>query len=201
MIRRWPLVAAVASVLLTVGATSADASTVPSGERMLGRNGIEPVYDAETGAIGYTLIPVNAPDPVKADPRSWAPMYVPVYPVSVSTDVGTLLCQHTPVENCPSHGDPIAGLAQSLMPTVYGGGVLGHDHLMDLPGGDDFNIAWEPIVVLFTSTDAAREHITTEAQIDAAVARGDAIEIPLPQLTFTCTAVPASVYGRATPIV
>jgi hypothetical protein len=112
-----------------------------------------------------------------------------------------MICQHTPVENCPSHGNAIAGLAQSVMPSVYGAGVLGHDHVLDFPGGQDFNVAWEPVVVLFTSSAAANEHLTTDAQIAAAVGRGDAIEIPLPQLTFDCTAVSASVYNRATPVV
>lgn len=200
MVRRLPLVVAIACALLMFATVSAGASTVPSGERVLGQDGVEPAYNAETGSIGYILVPGNAPDPVKADPRSWAPIYLPVYPVSAEEHVGKMICQHTPVENCPSHGNAIAGLAQSVMPDVYGDGVLGHDHVLDFPGGQDFNVAWEPIVVLFTSTAAANEHITTDAQIDAAVGRGDAIEIPLPQLTFDCTAVSASVYNRATPV-
>lgn len=200
MVRKWPVAVAMAAALLTLAAVPAGASTVPSGERVLGRDGVEPAYNDATGSIGYIMVPANAPDPVKANPTSWAPIYLPVYPVSAAPSVGTLICQHTPVENCPSHGDAIAGLAQQVMPSVYGAGVLGHDHLLDFPGGSDFNVAWEPIVVLFTSSSAANEHITTEAQLDAAIARHDAIEIPLPQLTFDCVAVSASVYNRATPV-
>jgi hypothetical protein len=54
--------------------------------------------------------------------------------------------------------------------------------------------------VLFTNTAAANKHIVTDAQIDADVARGDAIEIPLPLTTFTCASVPARVYQLATPL-
>jgi hypothetical protein len=60
-------------------------------------------------------------------------------------------------------------------------------------------VAWEPILVLFTSTAAANEHLLTDAAIDAAVDRGDAIEVPLPQLTFHCEAVSARVYELGTP--
>ncbi len=94
----------------------------------------------------------------------------------------------------------MAGLAQSVEPSVYGDGVLGHDHVMDYPGGADFNIAWEPIAVLFTNSAAANEHLLTDAQIQAAVDRGDAIEIPLPALTFHCAAVSAAVWARGTPM-
>jgi len=86
------------------------------------------------------------------------------------------------------------------MPSVYGSGVLGHDHLMDFPGGADFNVAWEPILVLFTSKAAANEHLLTDAQIEAAVERGDAIEVPVPDLTFHCSRVSARVYEISTPL-
>lgn len=61
-------------------------------------------------------------------------------------------------------------------------------------------IAWVPTLVLFTSTAAANHHIITEAQLDAAVDRHDAIEILLPELTFLCAVVPAAVYARGTPL-
>lgn len=172
----------------------------PSGERQLGQSLLEPVYDAEhAGAIGYVSTPMHAP--MHANPNAWSPIYIPVYPTSASASVGTLLCQHTPTsDNCPDHGPEVAGLAQSAMPNVYGDGVLGHDHVMDYPGGNDFNIAWEPIAVLFTSPAAANEHLLTDTQIQAAVDRGDAIEIPLPPLTFHCAAVSAAVWERGTPV-
>ena len=110
------------------------------------------------------------------------------------------MCAHTPAENCPTHWQVIADAAAQIMPSLYGSGVLGHDHLMDFPGGADFNVAWEPILVLFTSTAAANEHLLTDAQIDAAVDRGDAIEVPLPDATFHCQAVSARVYALGTPL-
>jgi len=170
---------------------------IPSGERVVGQSVLEPTYDDEhAGAIGFVSTPIHAP--MNANPHSWAPFFVVVYPVT--STVGVLSCEHTPVENCPDHGPGIAGLAQSVQPGVYGTGVLGHDHLMDYPGGSDFNIAWEPIVVLFTKSSAANEHLLTDNQIEEAVARGDAIEIPLPALTFHCEPVSAAVWARGTPV-
>jgi hypothetical protein len=174
-------------------------AAIPSGERIVGQSALEPVYDAEhAGAIGYVSTPIHAP--MHANPNAWAPFYVVVYPVT--SHVGTVLCAHIPVDNCPDHGPEIAGLAQQVAPDVYGGGVLGHDHLMDYPGGADFNVAWEPIAVVFTNSAAANtQHLLTDAQIDAAVTRGDAVEIELPEATFHCAAVAAAVWARGTPVV
>ena len=58
--------------------------------------------------------------------------------------------------------------------------MIGHDHLMDFPGGADFNIAWEPVIVLFTNKEAANEHVLTDTRIEELVASGDAIEVPAP---------------------
>ena len=72
---------------------------------------------------------------------------------------------------------------------------------MATPGsGGDFNIAWEPILVLFTSSAAANTHLTTLAQIKAAESSGLAFEVPLPQLTFHCEVVPANLYANSTPV-
>ena len=203
MRRRTAAMTAAASVVLAVVVViPAAASSIPSGERVLGQSVLEPVYnDEQSGTIGYVMTPMKAPDPVKSNPRSWSPFYLPVYPVG--STVGPLVCEHKP-DNCPTHGNIIAGAAAAIMPGVYGpadgSGVLGHDHLMDFPGGADFNVAWEPVLVLFTSKAAANEHIVTDAAIDAAVERGDAIEVPLPQATFHCQAVPARVYNMAKPL-
>jgi len=86
------------------------------------------------------------------------------------------------------------------MPSVYGDGVAGHDHLAGVASsGGDFNVIWEPVLVLFTSKEAATQRITTDAQVDAAVNGGNATEVPLPQLDFNCTIVGAAVYNHATP--
>jgi hypothetical protein len=164
---------------------------------VVGQSVVEPVYnDEQAGTIGYVSTPMHTP--MHANPSAWSPFYLPVYPVG--STVGALVCAHTPAENCPTHGQAIADAAAQIMPGVYGSGVLGHDHLMDFPGGADFNVAWEPILVLFTSKAAANEHLLTDAQIDAAVDRGDAIEVPLPDATFHCQAVPARVYALGTPL-
>ena len=199
MIKRLMLLAAVTAMMLGAGISAASASSIPSGERVKGQSVREPVYnDEQAGTIGYVSTPMNAPNPVNANPHAWSPFFVPVYPMG--STVGPLLCQHVPQENCPPHGDGIAAAAATIMPSVYGSGVLGHDHLMDFPGGADFNVAWEPILVLFTSKAAANEHLLTDAQIDAAVDRGDAIKVPVPDLTFHCSRVSARVYELSTPL-
>jgi hypothetical protein len=114
-----------------------------------------------------------------------------------------LNCLDIPVENCPDHGPPIAGLAQSVNPGgVYTGEVIGHDHLVGIAStGGDFNILWEPVVILFTNPAAANVHVTTLAQVEAALAgpTPDAIAIPLPGATFHCAAVSSAAYARGTP--
>jgi hypothetical protein len=86
------------------------------------------------------------------------------------------------------------------MPAVYGDGVLGHDHLMDFPGAAEWNVAWEPVLVLFTSKAAANEHLLTDEQIDAAIDRGDAIEIEVPEATFHCQKVSSVLYAGGVPL-
>jgi hypothetical protein len=192
---------------VSFGVASAAASSIPSGQRTLGQSVLEPVYnDEDAGAIGYIMQPENAPQPVHANPTAWAPFYLVVYPVNSTVALTTtLLCRHLPApDNCPTHGNNIANLAVAREPAVYGVGVAGHDHLMDFPGGSDFNIAWEPTVVLFTPqgvTDGAvNEHILTDAQIQAALLSKDAIEVQLPTRTFICASVPERLYDMATPL-
>jgi hypothetical protein len=86
-------------------------------------------------------------------------------------------------------------------PGVYGSNPFllpGHDHLVDPPGGQDFNVAWEVIEVLFTN-NAHITHLTTEAAIDAAVAAGNAREVDL-GFAFHCAVVSAAAYQHGTPI-
>jgi hypothetical protein len=207
MLRRLTVLVATASFLLAVaGASAGTADSIPSGQRVLGQNVLEPVYnDENAGQIGYILQPEKVAQPVNASPVAWAPFYLVVYPVgSAVPATTTLLCQHLPVDNCPTHGPGIAALAQAMEPSVYSAGVAGHDHLMDFPGGPDFNIAWEPMVVLFTpqgiADGADNVHVLTDAQISALVSSGDAEVVPRPTRTFTCASVPAAVYERATPV-
>jgi hypothetical protein len=192
-----------ASLVGVIQSPTAAAAGVPSGERIHGQSTLEPVYDDTTGNTTFIKTPNNAP--LNANPRAWAPFYVVVYPTSAAASVGTLQCAHVPADNCPDHGPPIALGAAAANPTVYGppdgSGVLGHDHLLAPPGsGGDFNIAWEPVLVLFITSDAAKTHLTTLAQIDFAVSHGQAFEVKLPQLTFHCEVVPAIVYANSTPV-
>ena len=195
--------AAAVAVLAVIAIPAATADSIPSGEVVVGKTVVEPAYDDQTGAIRYLLTPMNAPDPVKSNPIASAPLYLPVYPKG--STVGTTVCEDLPVENCPDHGAAIAGAAQFFTNLrgfhTYDGGVIGHDHLMSGPGSHgDFNVAWVPTLVLFTSTAAANEHLITDAAVEAAVLRGDAFEVPLPQLTFLCAVVPAAVYARGVPL-
>lgn len=194
------LALALALMLALIAPSSgAAASGLPSGERVNGQSTLEPVYDDMTGQIRYVNTPAGAL--VHANPRAWAPFYLPVYPMSAANAIGVVNCAHSPADNCPDHGPELAAAAMQIMPGVYGAGVWGHDHLMSGPSsGGDFNIAWEPILVLFTSPTAANTHITTLAQLNAARSSGAVILIPLPALTFHCSVVSAAVYNHATPV-
>jgi len=200
--RRFTVGLLAAGLVLALGAAPASAST-PSGERMFGQAAVEPAYNDMTGNATYLLTPVHAPNPVHTNRKAWAPIYLPVYPTG--STVGTLNCMGIP-GNCPDHDLLVAGAAMQMKPDVYGGGVIGHDHLLAVPAsGGDFNIAWQPVLVLFTSKAAANEHLTTLAQINAAVKAGNAVEVwsgenEVPNLTFVCAVVPAGIYWRAKPL-
>ena len=212
MSRRLVFMVVAASALVTgLSVLPAGASSLPSGERLVGGTPshggtvLEPVYDDMTGLIRYVSTPRGAPNPVNSNPVAAAPFYLPVYPAGSTVGV-TLNCQDVPAENCPDHGPAVAGLAQALEPGVYGGGVIGHDHLMAGPGSHgDFNVAWVPTLVLFTNSAAANTHITTLAQLNAMIASGDVKTVPLdgtngfPNLTFHCSVVSAAAYARGVP--
>ena len=212
MSRRLVFMVVAASALVTgLSVLPAGASSLPSGERLVGGTPshggtvLEPVYDDMTGQIRYVSTPRGAPNPVNSNPVAAAPFYLPVYPAGSTVGV-TLNCQDVPAENCPDHGPAVAGLAQALEPGVYGGGVIGHDHLMAGPGSHgDFNVAWVPTLVLFTNSAAANTHITTLAQLNAMIASGDVKTVPLdgtngfPNLTFHCSVVSAAAYARGVP--
>jgi hypothetical protein len=200
-------------------AASAASSTgpPPSGQRMYGNTtfssaaghftggggAIEPAYDDTTGGVVY----IQTPNRSQAHPNAHnvAPLYLPVYPAGSGIDPSTLDCTHVPADNCPDHGPAVAGAAATIDPGVYSdlaghNLVVGHDHLLGIASsGGDFNVLWEPTLVLFTSVAAASQHITTLAQINAAVGAGEAFLVPLPQLDFHCSVVSAAAYQRATP--
>jgi hypothetical protein len=200
MMRRFFSAALGVGALIVVGilvsTTAAFADTLPSGEVTVGQTVIEPAYNIGTGGIIYLSTPKHAV--VHPNSHQVAPLYLPVYPRD--SLVGTLNCQDFPVENCPDHGPLIAGLAQAEVPGVYGEGVLGHDHLGGVASSHtDFNVNWEPVVVLFTSP-AAVQHITTLSQLESALAHEEVKEIRLPAATFHCAIVSGAVYARGTPL-
>jgi hypothetical protein len=221
MNRRVLFALLVAVSVVGLSALPAGATTsAPTGERINGgHNGhggtvIEPVYDDMTGATRYVSTPTGTAHPVPTNPGATAPFYLPVYPIDSSVPSSfTLNCQDTTAtttENCPDHGPGVAALAQLFEPGVYGGGVAGHDHLMSGPGSHgDFNVAWVPTLVLFTQPQFANQHLVTLTDVTNAVSSGQAILVPLdgtpfegkpvPNLTFHCSVVAASVYAHSVP--
>ena len=212
----------IGSLALLIAVSASPAGSAPSGQRMYGDTSfdfasgfftggggtVEPAYDASTGTLVYLQTPNHVPvnltnvpiNPATGGPVNVAPIYLPVYPEGSGIDPATLNCAHVPADNCPDHGPGVAGAAMSIVPSVYGGGVVGHDHLVGIKStGGDFNVLWEPVLVLFTNAQAAKTHLTTLAQITAAEAAGNAFEVPLPQLTFHCSAASAAGYERDTP--
>lgn len=181
---------------------------------------IEPAYNDSTGTLVYLRTPNNS-KPAKNLPKKLvpfpdlgpdylgfsmpvnvAPIFLPVYPVHWF-DGGpsvTLNCSDVP-ENCPDHGPGVAGAAAGTVPSVYGGGVLGHDHLVGVANtGGDFNVLWEPVLVFFNDTTHQGEHITTLARITQLYKAGDVTLLPLPQLTFPCSVEGPAAYEKATPV-
>lgn len=206
---------------LMAGATASSASTMPNGEvtygsatfdsatgTFVGGGGtIEPAYDDTTGTLIYLQTPIDAPvhpakqiDPSTGMPVNVAPIYITVYPKGSGIDPAGLNCSHVPADNCPDHGGAIAGAAKQIVPSVYGDGVIGHDHLAGVAStGGDYNVLWEPVLVLFTNPAAATHHLTTLAQINADLSAGAIKEVPLPQLDFNCILVSAGMYNEGTP--
>ena len=218
MLKRIMFVAILSGLVMTLGGfagvAAASASTMPSGQVMYGNSTfdpttghfvggggtIEPAYNSGTG----TLIYLQTPNKAKVNPNDHnvAPLYLPEYPAGSGIDPASLNCAHVPADNCPDHGPLLAGVAISTEPSVYtpNGGVLGHDHLAGIASsGGDFNVIWEPVLVLFKSVQDASQHITTLAQLNAAKAAGKVIEIPLPQADFHCSVVSAAAYARGIP--
>ena len=192
---RFWLVLLVAMGALLTGVTAADAQ-VPSGERQLGRTIIEPGYDDRTGELIYIMTPMGTPSPSHANAHAISPLFIVVYPNAAADAVGMMNCAHEGGDNCGDHGPGIADLAQATVPNVYGDGVWGHDHIMNGTGGSDFNVTWQVVVVLFTNLDAAKTHITTEAQLDAAIDAGDAFSIVTPTILHA-NLVAKATYDRA----
>jgi hypothetical protein len=174
---------------------------VPSGEVTFGQSVVEPTYNGLDGSFSYLLTPehrhINPNAPV-------AEIYLIMYPTEVAGTIGTVICAHQPLDNCPDHGPLLASLAEAMSP-VYANGVWGHDHIADMPtapklGGGEFEVSWLPIMVLFNSLDTASTHFTTTEQVEEAEAQGLITEVPLPPATFHGNPVSAAVYNNGTPV-
>ena len=162
---------------------------------------IEPAIDDANGSLTYLLTPNNSTTMPNA--HNVAPLDLPVYPAGSGIDPAILNCSHVPADNCADHGPGVAGGAmffeESHLLDVDDGGVLGHDHLVGIANTKgDFNVIWEPTLVLFTNATAATHRLMTISDTIAAVASHHAYEVPLPQLDFHCSAVSAARYNHAT---
>jgi uncharacterized MnhB-related membrane protein len=191
------------AVLLALPAITVGADPVPSGEVALGQSVIEPAYNYIDGSITYLLTPSKAQE--KANPHTVAPLYLVVYPSAVSGVIGTMSCQHQPMDNCPDHGPAISGLAMATVPSVYAAGVWGHDHLIAAPpsppAAGNFHVAWQPVVVLFLNAAASSTHITTMDQLKAAILANNVTLVALPAATiFHGSTVAAATYRNGTPL-
>lgn len=199
------------ALVVAVPPAAAVADTLPTGEVTFGQSTVEPAYNDIDGTIIYLLTPNKAHENANFT-HAVAPLYLIMYPKSAGPTIGTVNCKHQPMDNCPDHGPLVAGLAMAAVPSVYGadvggvgaGGVWGHDHLVAAPPSPpatgDFNIAWEPVAVLFTSPEAVT-HITTMSQLNSAFAAGSVITIPLPAATFHCSVTAVATYRNGTPVI
>jgi hypothetical protein len=209
--KRFFAATAVVSVVMAFSAVGG-ATTMPSGQRMFGsthfdaKSGtfvggggtIEPAYNGDNGQLVY----LSTPNGAQAHPNDHnvAPLYLVVYPVGSGIDPASLNCAHVPADNCADHGPAVSQAAEQIENTVYGGGVIGHDHVVGIAHtGGDFNVLWEPVLVLFTNSDAATHHLTTTQAIADAFAAKNVTEIGLPALDFHCASVSGATYAHATP--
>ena len=207
--RRWMFAVIVALGLAMSFGPLVQAAPVISGQREYANQSVEPAYDDVTGQLIFLKTPIHAPFPSQSNPRAWAPMYLPMYPVG--TTISPLNC--TP-QNCDHVNvlppDLVAAFGlQSVYPTgtittkygtFTGGLVAGHDHLVGTPTSHgDFNVSWHVFLVLFTPkavADGAINHeLLTDASIDAAMANGDLVPTEIDTgIVFQCTIAPESVY-------
>jgi hypothetical protein len=207
MIRVRAGTALAAATMATVAALWASPALAagggPTGETILGQSAIEPAYNDVTGNLVYLLTPIKSPFPTHTSPIAVAPLYLVEYPPSSSVPSQVNLnCMGVP-GNCPDHDGIVASVATGAMPAVYGTdptAVPGHDHLVGIAAShEDFNVAWEVIEVVFTNSAAANHHLVTLAQVEAAEASGDAIEIDL-GFAFHCSVVSAAAYNAGKPV-
>jgi hypothetical protein len=178
------------------------ADSLPSGERTHGNVSIEPAYNDYDGSIIYLLTPnrlapLGPNNPINnVNSHAVAPLFLVVYPPGTP---GTFNCMGVP-GNCPDHDGAIAGVATSVVPSVYGtnpGAVPGHDHLVGVRPTGDFNVPWHVYIELFTSSTAVT-HITTLFGLQAAWSSDSIVEVDS-GITFACAVVSERTYLAGSP--
>jgi hypothetical protein len=207
--RRWLLALVAALGLAMAVGPLVQASPVISGQRNFAKISVEPAIDDTTGATIFLLTPTHVAVPVSSNPKAWAPMYLPMYPVGSTISQFNCTPQNCDHVNVLPSGLVAAFGLQSVYPkgtittpygTFTGGLVAGHDHLVGTPTShSDFNVAWHVFLILFTPkgvADGAINHeLLTDASIDAAMANGDVVPQEIDSgITFNCSIVPESVY-------
>ncbi len=116
---------------LTLAVTTATtvAASMPSEEHIFRQGTVEPALDEMTGNLTYILTPDA---PMNANPAAWAPLYIPVYPLSAAASLGTHNCMHVPGDNCPDRGPGVAAGAAALQVLEFGHRLgCRHRFLMD----------------------------------------------------------------------
>lgn len=181
---------ALAALLVLATAAPVSATTWYSGQRNFAGVSVEPAVDMATGSQIFLMTPLGAK--TMANPRAHAPLYLVLYPGTSTIPASTFNCTPT---NC-DHAN--------TFPPYGAAGLKGHDHLVGIPPSGDFNVAWDVFPVFFTPqgfADGAINHrILTEAGVDAAVAAGDAVELPTPVFSFNCQRVSSATYLHGTPV-
>jgi len=203
-----------ALVMVVTGILSVSTAFAQSGEVKLGNSTIEPAFDDTTGNPIFYLATSKSPMPVKANAHAIAPLYAVVYPVDSAVPADDLNCQPT---NC-DHLEvlPFPDMDYGTLPGSdpacrdFNGGqpcspVKGHDHLIGIAStGGDFNVAWQVVLVIFTSKafqdGAVNTPVTTLAQLQALVSNSDVFTIVTP-ITFDCAPVSGRTYLNGTPLV
>lgn len=181
---------------IAASSNAAQNPTVFQGEKIHANSVINVLYDwdvGESGPVVYASRPMGPqrwPEHNSAQAVNY--IYVVVYPVG--STVKGLMCYDTPNETCPDHGPVISAGAMQANPAVYGSGVLGHDHMSQQRAAHAY-----AVFVLFTSKAAANTHITSRAQVQAAIAAGKAFLYPVPDLSFHNAPVDGRIYELATP--
>ena len=195
--RRKSIPVLVGFALIAMSAAMAAADPGPTGQVSFGQVSIEPAYDDVTGQLIYLLTPDKVAQPSKANP---------IATVSPLNCLPTN-CDH--VQVLPPGLVASLGL-QSVYPTgtistkygsLTGGLVKGHDHLVGVAKtGGDFNVAWHVYLVLFTTKGAGdgaiNQPLRTLSDVNAAIARGDAVGPLDSGIVFNCSITSEATYLR-----